>query len=85
MKKEADGGQGTTAAIDQVVMNLPIPALQPEERIEDWKPLFKAGVSTLLARGPEGEALAIGLLPAYINRRTAECELVREVLSDCDR
>ena len=78
-----DGGENAIAAIDQVVMNLPIPALQPEERIEDWKPLFKAGVSTLLARGQEGEALAVGLLPAYINRRTAERELVREILSDC--
>ena len=84
VKKEEDaGGENVTAAIDQVVMNLPIPALQPEERIEDWKPLFKAGVSTLLARGQEGEALAVGLLPAYINRRTAERELVREILSDC--
>ena len=84
MKKEAgEEKKGGTAAIDQVVMNLPIPVLKPDERIDDWKALFKAGVGTLLARGTEGEKLAIGLLPAYINRRTAERELVREVLSDC--
>ena len=84
MKKEAgEEKKGGTAAIDQVIMNLPIPALKPDERINDWNALFKAGVGTLLARGTEGEKLAIGLLPAYINRRTAERELVREVLSDC--
>ena len=81
MKKEVgEDKKAGAATIDQVVMNLPIPALKPDERIEDWKPLFKAGVGTLLARGADGEKLAIGLLPAYINRRTAERELVREVL-----
>ena len=83
VKTEVEGGSRGTSAIDQVVMNLPIPALKPDERIEDWKPLFKAGVATLLAKGPEGEALAIGLLPAYVNRRTAERELVRELMRDC--
>ena len=83
MKKESDEEQNGAAAIDQLVMNLPIPALKAAERIEDWKPLFEAGVATLLANGPKGEALAIGLLPAYVNRRTAERELVREVLRDC--
>lgn len=82
VKVEEMGSQGG-AAIDQVVMNLPIPALKPGERIEDWKALFTAGVSTLLNRGAEGEVLAIGLLPAYLNRRTAERELVREVVRDC--
>ena len=77
--------KGAAAAIDQMVMNLPIPALKPGERIEDWKPLFKAGIGTLLARGPEGEVLAIALLPAYVNRRTAERELVREVLRECSK
>ena len=76
------GSQGG-AAVDQVIMNLPIPALKPGERIEDWKPLFMAGVSSLLNRGSDGELLAVGLLPAYLNRRTAERELVREVVRDC--
>ena len=85
VKQETGVGAGGAAALDQVVMNLPIPALKPDERIEEWQPLFEAGVRTLVARGTEGEVLAIGLLPAYINRRTAERELVKEVVRDCTK
>ena len=56
-----------------------IPPLQPGDRICDWKPLFKAAVTSLLTQ-ENGEKLAIDLLPGYINRRTAEKELVRHIL-----
>jgi len=68
----------------QVVMNLSVPALRAGDRIEDWKPLCLAGVSTILARGKSGQALAVGMLPAYLNRRPVERELVRQVVQDCD-
>lgn len=68
----------------QVVMNLSVPALRTGDRIEDWKPLCLAGVSTILARGKSGQALAVGMLPAYLNRRPVERELVRQVVQDCD-
>ena len=56
-----------------------IPPLQPGDRICDWKPLFKAAVTSLLTQ-ENGEKLAIGLLPGYVNRRTAEKELVQEAV-----
>ena len=39
-----------------------IPPLQAGDRIEDWKLLFQAAVTPLLAKDG-GEKLAIGLLP----------------------
>ena len=56
-----------------------VPPLQPGDRISDWKPLFKAAVTPLLAR-ENGEQLAIGLLPGHVNRRRAEKELVQEAV-----
>ncbi len=56
-----------------------VPALQPGDRISDWQPLFKASVTPLLAQ-ENGETLAIGQLPAYVNRRTAEKELVQDAV-----
>ena len=56
-----------------------IPSLQPGDRIEDWKLLFQAFVTLLLAKDGS-EKLAIGLLPGYINRRPAEKELVVEAI-----
>ena len=56
-----------------------VPPLQPGDRISDWKPLFKASVTPLLAQ-TNGELLAIGLLPGYVNRRRAEKELVQEAV-----
>ena len=79
VKPDIASGVGA-AALDQVVMNLPVPALRMGQRIEDWEPLFSAAVGTLKARGAEGEKMAISLLPAYVNRRPAECELVKQVV-----
>ena len=56
-----------------------IPPLKPNDRIEDWEPLFKAAVTGLLTH-ENGEALAIGLLPAHVNRRPAESELVQDAI-----
>ena len=56
-----------------------VPPLQPGDRISDWKPLFKAAVTSLLTQD-NGEKLAIGLLPGYVNRRTAEKELVQDAV-----
>ena len=57
-----------------------IPPLKVNDRIEDWELLFKAAVTGLLTPS-NGEVLAIGLLPAYLNRRPAEVELVKEAIS----
>lgn len=56
-----------------------IPHLGPDQRIEDWEPLFRAAVTRLLFCDG-GESLAIKLLPAYINRRPAEIEVSKDVL-----
>ena len=58
-----------------------IPPLQKGERIEDWEKLFRAGVAPLLAQ-EGGELLAISMLPAYVCRRVAERETVREVVGE---
>ena len=63
-------------------ISMHIPPLGDGERIEDWEPLFTAAVSPLLAKGPAGHKLAIGMLPAHVNRRRAERELIREIVTD---
>ena len=62
---------------------LNIPPLQSGERIEDWERLFRATVTSLLTQ-EGGQRLAISLLPAYVCRRVAERELVREVLNEAE-
>ena len=62
-----------------MVKGFVVPPLQPGDRISDWEPLFKAAVTPLLAQA-DGQTLAIGLLPAHVNRRTAEKELVQEAI-----
>ena len=57
-----------------------VPRLQIGERIDDWEPLFRAAVTSLLLR-QDGLKLAIGLLPAYLTRRPAEVELAKEVIN----
>ena len=54
-----------------------IPPLQAGDRVKDWKLLFQAAVTPLLAKDG-GETLAIGLLPGYVNRQPAEKVLVVE-------
>ena len=53
--------------------------LHPGDKITDYKSLFKATLTGLLMQ-QDGEKLAVGLLPRYINRRTVERELVQETV-----
>ena len=50
--------------------NLNIQSLPSGKRTGSWEKLFRAGVTTLPAH-EDGENLAVGLLPAYLNRRLA--------------
>ena len=61
--------------------NLIIPPLLKNNTITEWEHFFRAGVTTLLIQ-EGGEKLAIRLLPAYICRRPAELEVVREVVEE---
>ena len=56
-----------------------IPLLKTGMRIDEWEPLFRAATTSLLVQ-ENGESLVIGLLPAYINRRPAEVEIVKEAI-----
>ena len=56
-----------------------LPPLSDGMRIGDWKHLFLASVQQML-NDEQGQRKAIQLLPACINRRPAERELVRDVL-----
>ena len=69
------GAGGGSQPISQFV----IPPLHGDERIEDWEPVFRAAIAPLLLR-QDGQKLAIGLLPGYVNRRPAEVEIIKEVL-----
>ena len=57
---------------------LSIPLLHEGDRIGDWRHLFRAAVTNLLAE-ENGQTRAIQLLPAYINRRPAEKELIKDL------
>ena len=60
---------------------LNIPPLLNNDRIEDCEKLFRAAVASLLTQ-EGGQRLAISMLPAYVCRRVAEREIVREVVSE---
>ena len=60
-----------------------IPPLQEGERISSWEKFFRAAVAPLLTR-EDGPKLAIGLIPAYICRRLAERETVKDVVSETE-
>ena len=62
---------------------LNIPPLQKGDRIEDWEKLFRVAVAHLLTQ-EGGERLAISMLPAYVCRRVAEREIVREVVGETE-
>ena len=79
LKKTLQGQVGHRLVIRSNISQFVIPPLQLHDRIEDWEPLFKASVTGLLTR-TNGEKLAIGLLPGYVNRRPAELELVRDAI-----
>ena len=61
--------------------NLIIPPLLKDNTITEWEHFFRTGVTTLLAQ-EGGEMLTNRLLPAYICRRPAEREVVREVFEE---
>jgi transposase InsO family protein len=65
-------------------LQLAIPAIGKEERIEDWAVLFRGAVSSYLTT-TNGQRIAIGLLPSHLNRSLAEKELVRDVVKECTR
>ena len=62
---------------------LSIPPLHENYRIGDWRHLFMAAVTNLLAE-ENGNMKAIQLLPAYVNRRTAERELIKDLIKSMD-
>ena len=59
---------------------LSVPPLRPDDRIEDWEPLFRASVGHLTVQGEEGIKTVIGLIPAMVNRRTVESEISKEAV-----
>ena len=61
--------------------NVSVPPLQKDQKITDWEHFFRAGVASLLVQ-ERGEKFAISVLPAYICRRTAERQVVREVVQE---
>ena len=66
-----------------MAVQLSIPPLHEGERIGDWRHLFKAAVTNLLAE-ENGQIRSIQLLPAYINRRPAERELIKDLVKNAD-
>ena len=63
--------------------SLSIPPLHESDLIGDWRHLFEAAVTNLLAE-ENGNVKAIQLLPAYVNRRTAERELIKDLIKSMD-
>ena len=86
LEENGDGGgtqpPGAGAATTRVKGSVQfiVPPLKPSDRIDEWEPLFRAAVTGLLTQ-ENGQALAIGLLPAHVNRRPAEVELCKEVVT----
>ena len=60
-------------------MAITIPPLQEGQRIEEWEPLFRAAVATLIT-ADGGEKAAIRMLPVYVARREAERSLASVAL-----
>ena len=58
-----------------------IPPIGAAQRVEDYKPLFKAAVSTLVTT-EEGRKAAIRLLPAYVARREVERVIALEAAKE---
>ena len=61
--------------------NLNIPPLLKDQTIAEWEHFFRASVASLLTQ-EGGEKFAISILPAYVCRRPAEREVVREVVKE---
>ena len=60
--------------------NISVPPLSGEQRVEDWKPLFMAATSTLVALA--GEKAAIQMLPSYLIRRDYEKAIALEAINE---
>ncbi|KAI6661455.1 hypothetical protein LOD99_13327 [Oopsacas minuta] len=54
-------------------LNISIPPLKPDERVEDWQSLFVAATSSLAAHA--GEKAAILIFPSYVCRNEYEREI----------
>ena len=54
-------------------LNISIPPLKPDERVEDWQPLFVVATSPLAAHA--GEKAAVLILPSYVCRNEYEREM----------
>ena len=54
-------------------LNISIPSLKPDERVEDWHSLFVAATSSLAAYA--GEKAAWLILPSYVYRNEYEREM----------
>ena len=61
-------------------MNISIPPLVEGQRLEDWKPLFVAATSTLVATS--GERAAIQILPSLVCRDAFERATVLEAIKE---
>ena len=60
-----------------------ISPLQPGERIASWEKFFRSAVASLLTQ-EGGQKLTIGLLPAYVCRRPAEKETVKDIVHESE-
>ena len=60
--------------------NLAIPPLTDGQRIEDWKPIFLATTSTLVASA--GEKSAIQILPSLLVRHEYEKAICLEAIKE---
>ena len=58
-------------------LNISIPPLKPDERVEDWQPLFVVATSPLAAHA--GEKAAVLILPSYVCRNEYERETEYDV------
>ena len=61
-------------------LNIPIPPLTEDLRIEDWQPLFIAATSSLVANS--SEKAAIQILPSFICRSEYEQSTVLEAIKE---
>ena len=59
-------------------LTIGIPPLIDGQKVEEWEPLFRAAVGSLVASA--NEKAAVQLLPAYLSRREAERSLALEAI-----
>ena len=59
--------------------NLLAPKLQDNDRISDWRVIFEASTEQL-RNAENGERHVLQMLPAYVNRNTADRVLVQDLV-----